>query len=114
MGKFDQKKEFHKLEFYVWRVKYLPKDKWNEEIFLNGSDQALNTFITSLRSMLDTYETYMKGTRKFKVNKPKNIDFEEYGQANKAKFEWFIVKLTPVAQENERYVITDKNVYNPC
>lgn len=118
-AKTKSRKEFSNLEFYLWRIRYLPSKKWREEILLMGSDEALTIIIESLRNMLDTFETYGRGTRKFRCNPPSDVDLPKYVQGQRAKIQWLnwlIVKLSASALEDAPYLMTEKTItvhYNP-
>jgi hypothetical protein len=109
----SDRKEFDDLEFYLWRVKYLPSKEWRDEILVMGSDTALETIIESLTSMLDSFMKYGKGTRKFRCNPPEDFDVQNYAQEKKIKFQWLdwlIVKIRSNQADDSQYLLDSKNV----
>ena len=106
-------KVFTDLEFYLWRIRYEPKEEWNPEVFVMGSDAALKTIQDALRSMHEDFKTYGKSTRKFLCNPPEDIDVVRYAREKKAELEWLIwlvVRMEPDVSDDSRYELKNKAV----
>lgn len=86
----SSQKVFTDLDFYVWRIRYEPKEEWQPEVFVMGSDAALKTIHDALLSMHEDFKTYGKSTRKFLCNPPENVDVVRYAREHQAELEWLI------------------------
>ena len=109
----QDKKEFTKLEFYIWSIRYLPAEKWVDEILLDGTDSTMKIMAESLQYMLESSKNYKKGTRKFKCNPPKDFDVIKYAKEKKAEFKWFdwlVVKIDLDSHNDTKYEIKDNKV----
>lgn len=106
-------KVFTDLEFYLWRLRYEPKDEWQPEVFVMGSDTALKTIYDALLSMQADFKTYGKSTRKFLCNPPENVDVVRYAREKKAELEWLIwlvVRMEPDVPDDTQYELKNKAV----
>jgi hypothetical protein len=113
MSAVSSRKEFNDLNFQIWRVKDERSGKWRDEIYIMGDDEALQIFSDSLRSLLNLFQTYGKGTKKFKCNPPADIDFKSYGQEHGVQIQWqdkLIVRLGFDAMDNEPFILNDFTV----
>lgn len=115
LGDFvSEKKIFTDLEFFLWRIRYLPREEWREEILVMGSNKALETILQALISMRSDLQEYGKSTRKFLCNPPEDIDVIQYANEHNAEVEWLnwlIVKIAPGVKENTPFELRDKVVY---
>ena len=100
MNAVSFKKEYHVLDFYLWRIKEISIDEWREEIFLSATDETLDIIIRSLLEVLSTLEQFGKGTRKFKCNPPTDLDFDTYGEEHCVKFQWLDWLIVRVSKES--------------
>ena len=106
-------KVFTDLEFYLWRLRYKPKEEWNPEVFVMGSDTTLKTIHDALLSMHEDFKTYGKSTRKFLCNPPEDIDVVRYAREKKAELEWLIwlvVRMEPDVPDDSQYDLKNKAV----
>ncbi len=113
MGKFDVRKEWNDLEFYLWRVRRIQRTDWPKNIYLHGTPKALQMLRESLQTLLNSLAIHGHGTRRFKSNPPKDFDFQQYGKKVGAEFEWFewfMVRLMPDAPDDEPYKLEGRNV----
>ena len=113
MSDLKDKKVFESLNFQLWRVKDLQNDRWRDEIYLMGDDEALRTLSLSLKSLHGLFQTYGKGTRKYKCNPPTDFDHKAFGQENGVQILWLdmlIVRMGPDAMDNEPFILDDFNV----
>jgi len=109
----SSQKVFTDLDFYLWRLRYEPKEVWQPEVFVMGSDAALKTIQDALRSMHEDFKTYGKSTRKFLCNPPEDVDVVRYAREKKAEFEWLIwlvVQIEPDVSDDTRYDLKNKAV----
>ena len=109
----SDRKEFNNLNFQIWRVKDERSGKWREEVYIMGNDEALQTILDSLRSLLNLLQTYGKGTKKYKCNPPTDIDFKKFGQEHGVQIQWLdmlIVRLALDAMDDEPYILDDFTV----
>ena len=113
MSGIHDRKVFDDLNFQVWRVKDERSGKWRGEIYIMGDDNALQTILDSLQSLLNLLQTYGKGTKKFKSNPPADFDFKTYGQEHGVQIQWqdiLIVRLGLDAMDNEPFILNDFTV----
>jgi hypothetical protein len=113
INKRNEKKEHTGLDFYIWRIKYLPSNEWREEILLHGSDMALNTLVESLQGLIETSKVDKKGTRKFRCNPPPDFNVPNYASNNRAKIvwiDWLIIKIDPSKTNESQYTLQDREV----
>ena len=106
-------KVFTDLEFYLWRIRYEPKEEWQPEVFVMGSDAALKTICDALRSMHEDFKTYGKSTRKFLCNPPEDVDVVRYAREKKAELEWLIwlvLRMEPEVPDDSKYELKNKAV----
>lgn len=109
----SNKKEFNDLNFQVWRVKDEQSGKWRDEIYIMGDDESLQTFSDSLQSLLNLFQTYGKGTKKYKCNPPADFDFRTYGKEHGIQIQWqdmLVVRLGFDALDNEPFIPDDFTV----
>ncbi|MCJ7818152.1 MAG: hypothetical protein MUP60_04830, partial [Candidatus Thorarchaeota archaeon] len=76
MDSVKDRKVFDDLNFQIWRVKDEQSRKWRDEVYIMGDDESLQIFRDSLQSLLNLFQTYGKGTKKFKCNPPADFDFK--------------------------------------
>jgi len=110
MSDFQDRKVFEDLNFQVWRVKDLHNDKWRDEIYIMGDDAALQTLSHSLKSLLGLFQTYGKGTKKYKCNPPTDLDIKAFGEDNGIQIQWLdmlIVRMGFDALDNEQFILND-------
>jgi hypothetical protein len=113
MSSIGDKKEFNDLNFQVWRVKDEGNEKWRDEVYIMGDDTSLQILRDSLQSLLDLFQTYGKGTKKFKCNPPSDFNFKFYGQEHSVHIQWqdmLVVRLGFDAMDNERFILNDFTV----
>ena len=111
MNPVKDRKEFQDLQFHLWRVKDERSGKWRDEIYLIGKDDVLKTLAESLRGMSSMFQTYGKGTRKYKCNPPEEFDHVAYGRDNDVEIHWLdtlIVKLSHDAKDDAHYSLQDE------
>jgi hypothetical protein len=78
-----------------------------------GDDDALRTLSQSLKSLLGLFQTYGKGTKKYKCNPPADLDIRAFGQENGVQIQWLdmlIVRMGFDALDNEPFLLVDFNV----
>lgn len=110
MDDSKNKKEFTDLNFQIWRVKDVRSDKWRDEIYIMGDDTALRTLSESLQALLALFQTYGKGTKKYKCNPPPDFDHVSFGKENGIQIQWLdmlIVRMGFDALDNERFILDD-------
>lgn len=113
MSSVGDKKEYSDLNFQIWRIKDERNDKWRDEVYIMGDDQALQILKDSLQSLLNLFQTYGKGTKKFKCNPPADFDFKTYGQEHGVQIQWqdmLVVRLGFDATVNEPFILDDFTV----
>lgn len=106
-------KVFTDLEFYLWRIRYEPKEEWQPEVFVMGSDSALKTIHDTLISMREDFKAYGKSTRKFLCNPPEDVDVVRYAREHKTELEWLIwlvVRMEPKVSDDSPYELKNKAV----
>lgn len=109
----SDRKEFNDLNFQIWRIKDERSGKWRDEIYIMGDDESLQTFSDSLQSLLNLFQTYGKGTKKFKCNPPADFDFKTYGEEHGVQIQWqdrLVVRLGFDAVDNEPFILDDFTV----
>ncbi|MHA1137687.1 MAG: hypothetical protein ACTSSE_14490 [Candidatus Thorarchaeota archaeon] len=109
----SNRKEYNDLNFQIWRIKDEQSGKWRDEIYIMGDDEALQTLSDSLQSLLNLFQTYGKGTKKFKCNPPADFDFKSYGQEHGVHIQWqdmLVVRLGFDAMDNEPFILDDFTV----
>ena len=109
----SNKKEFNDLNFQIWRIKDERSGKWRDEIYIMGDDESLQILSESLQSLLNLFQTYGKGTKKFKCNPPTDFDFKSYGQEHGVQIQWqdmLVVRLGFDAMDNEPFILDDFTV----
>lgn len=109
----NDRKEFNDLNFQIWRIKDERSGKWRDEIYIMGDDESLQTISDSLQSLLNLFQTYGKGTKKFKCNPPADFDFKAYGQEHGVQIQWqdiLVVRLGFDAMDNEPFILNDFTV----
>jgi len=107
------RKEFQDLNFQLWRVKDEQSGKWRDEIYIMGDDDALQTLSDSLQALLALFQTYGKGTRKYKCNPPADFDHVSFGKENGVQIQWLdmlVVRLGFDAIDNEPFILDDFTV----
>lgn len=110
MSSIRDRKEFDSLDFQVWIVRDENKGKWRSEVYIIGSNDALETIRDSLQGLLDVFQTYGKGTRKYKCNPPADFDHIAYGRKNNVTIRWLetlVVRLGFDAMDNEPFILED-------
>ncbi len=113
MSDLGNKKEFTDLNFQIWRVKDERNDKWRDEVYIMGDDDALRTLSESLQALLSLAQTYGKGTKKYKCNPPTDFDHVSFGKKNGVQIQWqdmLVVRLGFDAMDNEPFIIDDFTV----
>lgn len=113
MNSVIDRKEFNDLNFQIWRIKDERSGKWRNEIYIMGDDEALQIFSDSLQSLLNLFQTYGKGTKKYKCNPPADFDFKSYGQEHGVQIQWqdmLVVRLGFDAMDNEPFILDDFTV----
>jgi len=113
MSAVRDRKEFQDLQFHLWRIKDERRGEWREEIYLMGKDDVLETLVESLQGMSSMFQTYGKGTRKYKCNPPEEFDHIAYGKAHGVKIQWLdmlIVRMGFDAMDNEPFILDNFNV----
>ena len=109
----SNRKEFNDLNFQIWRIKDERSGVWRDEIYIMGDDESLQIFSESLQSLLNLFQTYGKGTKKFKCNPPTDFDFKSYGQEHGVQIQWqdmLVVRLGFDAMDNEPFILDDFTV----
>ena len=109
----SDRKEFNDLNFQIWRIKDEHSGKWRDEIYIMGDDESLQILSESLQSLLNLFQTYGKGTKKFKCNPPTDFDFKSYGQEHGVQIQWqdmLVVRLGFDAMDNEPFILDDFTV----
>ncbi len=110
MSSIRDRKEFDSLDFQVWIVRDENKGKWRSDVYIIGSNDALGTIRDSLQGLLDVFQTYGKGTRKYKCNPPADFDHIAYGRKNNVTIRWLetlVVRLGFDAMDNEPFILED-------
>ncbi|MBE0526799.1 MAG: hypothetical protein IH631_07640 [Candidatus Thorarchaeota archaeon] len=113
MDSVKDRKVFDDLNFQIWRVKDEQSRKWRDEVYIMGDDESLQIFRDSLQSLLNLFQTYGKGTKKFKCNPPADFDFKAYGQEHGIQIQWqdmLVVRLGFDAMDNEPFILDDFTV----
>ena len=113
MSAVQNKKEFQDLNFQIWRVKDEQHGKWRDEVYIMGDDNALQTLSDSLQALLNLFQTYGKGTKKYKCNPPADFDIRAFGEENKVQIQWLdmlVVRLGFDALDNEPFILDDFTV----
>ncbi|MFX0079266.1 MAG: hypothetical protein ACFE8O_08505 [Candidatus Hermodarchaeota archaeon] len=109
----SSQKVFTDLEFYLWRIRYEPKEEWQPEVFVMGSDATLKTIHDALLSMQDDFKAYGKSTRKFLCNPPEDVDVVRYAHEHQAELEWLIwlvVRMEPDVPDDTQFELKNKAV----
>ena len=109
----SDRKVFDDLNFQIWRIKDERSGKWRDEIYIMGDDESLKIFSDSLQSLLNLFQTYGKGTKKFKCNPPADFDFKSYGQEHGVQIQWqdmLVVRLGFDAMDDEPFILDDFTV----
>ncbi len=109
----SNRKEYNDLNFQIWRVKDERDGKWRDEVYIMGDNEALQTLNDSLQSLLNLFQTYGKGTKKYKCNPPTDFDFRTYGQEHGIQIQWLDlldVRLGFDALDNEPFILDDFTV----
>ena len=78
-----------------------------------GDDESLQTLSDSLQALLNLFQTYGKGTKKFKCNPPAEFDIKTYGQEHGIQIQWqdmLVVRLGFDAMDNEPFILDDFTV----
>ncbi len=110
MSSIRDKKIFQGLDFQIWHIWEERRERWRNEIYIIGDDEALQTMRNSLQGLLDMFQAYGKGTRKYKCNPPTDFDYVSYGQEHGVKIQWLdslVVRLSSDALDNEPFIIED-------
>jgi len=110
MDSIRDQKVFKELEFQIWRIWEERRKKWRDTVYIIGDDKVLKIIRNSLQDLLNTFEKYGKGTRKYICNPPKDFDHVSYGQQYNVRIQWLnslIVRLSPEAEENEMHILED-------
>ncbi|TFH10076.1 MAG: hypothetical protein E4H14_03280 [Candidatus Thorarchaeota archaeon] len=113
MSTVNDRKEFNDLNFQIWRVKDEQSEKWRNNVYIMGDDVAFQTLSDSLQSLLNLFQTYGKGTKKFKCNPPVDFDFNTYGKEHGVQIQWqdmLVVRLGFDAMDNEFLNLNDFTV----
>ncbi len=101
------------LQFYIWRIKFEPNENWHPEIFVMGSDSALQTMREAMMTMKEEYQQYGECTRKILCNPPEDIDVVRYAKENRAELEWLIwliIQMKAKTADDARFEIKNKAV----
>ncbi|TFG96746.1 hypothetical protein E4H12_10375 [Candidatus Thorarchaeota archaeon] len=109
----SDRKEFNDLNFQIWRVKDERSEKWRDKVYIMGDDESLQILRDSLQSLLNLFQTYGKGTKKFKCNPPADFDFKSFGQEHGVQIQWqdmLVVRLGFDAMDNEPFILDDFTV----
>ena len=110
MSSIRDQKVFEDLNFQIWLIKDEQSGKWREEVYIMGDDGALGTIKDSLQGLLDVFQTYGKGTRKYKCNPPSDFDHVAFGKENGVTIRWLdqlVVRLGFDAMDNEPFILED-------
>ncbi|MDF1537396.1 MAG: hypothetical protein P1Q69_00620 [Candidatus Thorarchaeota archaeon] len=113
MSDVKTRNEFTDLNFQIWRVKDNRSDKWRDEVYIIGDDAALRTLGESLQALLILFQTYGKGTKKYKCNPPAGFDHVSFGKENGVQIQWLdmlVVRLGFDAMDNEPFILDDFTV----
>lgn len=113
MTEIGNRKEFWDLKFYLWRIWNERRGEWRDKVFLMGDDRALETLKESLLGLLNDYNRYGKGTRRYKCNPPQDFDFVAYGRKNGVRIDWLdslVVRIVSEVPNDEMYAMEGKNV----
>ncbi|MFW9832295.1 MAG: hypothetical protein ACFFD8_11030 [Candidatus Thorarchaeota archaeon] len=113
MSDKSSQKVFTELAFYLWRIRYQPKEEWRPEILVMGSTPALHKVKEELESMEKDFQHYGQSTRKFACNPPEDFDVVRYARENQAEIEWLIwlvLKIEPDAPNVPAYELKNKAV----
>ncbi len=106
-------KVFTDLQFYLWRIRYEPKENWQSEILVTGTNTALNTIREALVSMQEDFRAYGRSTRKFLCNPPEDFDVIRYAREHQAEIEWqiwLILRMEPKIADDARFEQKNKAV----
>ncbi len=77
------------------------------------ADNALQTLSDSLQALLNLFQTYGKGTKKYKCNPPTDFNHREYDQEHGVQIQWLdmlVVRLGFDALDNEPFILDDFTV----
>ena len=110
MSSIRDQKVFEDLNFQIWLIKDEQNGKWREEIYIMGDDATLGIIKDSLQGLLDVFQTYGKGTRKYKCNPPSDFDYVSFGKENGVTIRWLDqleVRLGFDAMDNEPFILED-------
>jgi len=110
MSSIRDQKEFQDLNFQLWLIRDERSGKWRNEAYIIGDDDALRTIKDSLQGLLDVFQTYGKGTRKYKCNPPSDFDHVAFGKENGVTIRWLeqlVVRLGFDALDNEPFILED-------
>ena len=113
MSDVSNRKEYNDLNFQIWRIKDERDGKWRDEVYIMGDNEALQTLSDGLQSLLNLFQTYGKGTKKFKCNPPTDFDFRSYGKEHGVQIQWLdllVVRLGFDAIDNEPFILDDFTV----
>ncbi|MHA1638409.1 MAG: hypothetical protein ACTSUO_05970 [Candidatus Thorarchaeota archaeon] len=113
MSDVRDRKEFHDLQFHLWRIKDERRGEWREDIYLMGKEDVLKTLVESLQGMSSMFQTYGKGNRKYKCNPPEEFDHVTYGKDHGVEIHWLdmlIVKLSHDAKDDTQYSLKNEIV----
>lgn len=113
MDSVKDRKVFDDLNFQIWRVKDEQSGKWRDEVYIIGDDESLQILSDGLQALLNLFQTYGKGTKKFKCNPPSDFDFRTYGEKHGVQIQWqdmLVVRLGFDAMDNESFIIDDFTV----
>ena len=108
MSSIRDQKVFEDLNFQIWLIKDEQNGKWREEVYIMGDDDSLGTIKDSLQGLLDVFQTYGKGTRKYKCNPPSDFDHVSFGKENGVTIRWLdqlVVRLGFDAMDNEPFIL---------
>ncbi len=108
MTSSTDKKVFDDLNFQIWQVKDEQSGKWRDEVYIMGDDESLQTIKDSLQRLLDVFQIYGKGTKKYKCNPPTDFDHVTYGKEHGATIRWLdqlVVRIGLDAMDNEPFIL---------
>lgn len=106
-------KVFTELQFYLWRIRYEPKEEWRPDVLVMGTDSALTTMREAILSMQEDFKAYGRSTRKFLCNPPEDFDVLRYAKEHQAEIEWLIwliLRMEPDISNDPVYELKNKAV----
>lgn len=110
MHPIRDQKDFQDLNFHVWLLKDEEIGKWRDEVYMKGDDVALQTIKNNLQILLDIFQMYGKGTKKFTCNPPSDFDPIVYGKEHGVTIRWLdqlVVRIGLDALDDEPFILED-------